>query len=206
MRSRILFAFCALLLMPTGCAEKDDRPPPGPTPAPASAACAGSVPFFPDGPAYAGKGPHKLVAQWFGGYDSARVARPSYLTIPEEWIASNIGSKFILFSELTIADWQLAELVLCVSGPVAHFDRPGGKCGPYQPGGKNGYYQNTVDATYDFRLLEARTGRLRKEFSLQGTEESCPGDLYLRTPALARVPSDKALADQLRPLVATSAG
>jgi hypothetical protein len=206
-RRMIVSAVCALALLSAGCSEHRPARPSGPTPAPAAEGCEGRTPFFASSPAYGGKGPHKLVAQWFGDYDSARVARPESLTVPEEWIASNIGRfPFILLTEPSVADWQQAQLALCVGGPVAHFDRPGGKCGPYQPGGDKGYYHNTVDATYAFRVFEVRTGRLVKEFTLEGTDEDCPHDLFLRAPALARVPSDKALAAQLRPLVEKPVG
>jgi hypothetical protein len=79
---------------------------------------------------------------------------------------------------------------------------PVGKCGPYGITGVGGnHYVDTVDATYLFKVFEARTGRLVKEFSLRGSVDPCPSQVDVPSLPFARNVDTAAVIAQLRPIV-----
>ena len=138
-------------------------------------------------------------------YDSTQVAQsPTGPDLPESWAAASqvqggISDEVFLVGEVPPSYWEHAQLALCESGPRV-VSGPGGRCGPYR-GGKGGFYRKTVPATYVYRVLEARTGRLIKEFSLPGTVDGCPLEIFVSGPPIARSVRDEAVVAQLRPLV-----
>ncbi|WBB62371.1 hypothetical protein O7599_07525 [Streptomyces sp. WMMC500] len=142
--------------------------------------------YLPEGPAYAGPGPHPAVLfkDEIPGADS----EPPYL--PDGWDPA--------------FDKHDTRLVVCQYDDWEHPSRTVGTC--TYLGGANNTGDGEVDvqsARYVYRVFEARTGELVTTFALDGTtspEQTCPDEtLYLSSHF--QLVTSKALADKLRPLV-----
>jgi hypothetical protein len=204
MGARFLLSLSCVVLL--GACSTEAKPPEpsaspsvsaSPAPITSEVGCKGGIPFSANSLPYFGAGPHKMIGK------EVRLERrdaqytvyaPRPPRLPKSWAA--VGPADPDFTDVwTASSWDKAQLVLCIIGP--HLAKePAGKC-------QIGFDVAIFDATYDFRVIEARTGKVVQEFSMPGTTELCPFE-YLgpaAPPSIARQVADDDLTKKLRPLV-----
>jgi hypothetical protein len=206
MSARLLLSLSCVALL--AACSSETKPPPGPSPSPPvsaapapispEVACDGGFPFSSESPPYRGAGPHRMIGkeirlQRVDAEYTVYASSPPNL--PKSWAAVAPGDPD--FTDVwTASSWEDAQLALCIIGPHLTSREPAGKC-------QIGFDVDVFDATYDFRVIEARTGRMVQNFSLPGTTELCPFSYIAPAgpPSIARAVSDDDLTNRLRPLV-----
>lgn len=136
-------------------------------------------PYTPDGPAYAGAGPHRI--QSFADYVEG--------DLPARWVSDPTGPP------------QPPQLVLCEGFDESFKGTTVGTC-TYD--GTDGPTTAKVESVrYIYRVFEARTAKLVSTFALQSSasaEDSCPASSVSPTSFFQLVGVD-ALIGKLRPLI-----
>jgi len=144
-----------------------------------------------------------MIGYWEQDFDHKIIALPGPPVLPEPWAAApRKDAHFparVFDGDGDESSWLRAQLALCMFGPTVTSTKPVGKC-RYEFGGI--IDRNLADATYTFRVFEARTGRLIKEFDLPGTVDDCPGSIDAQESGpIARSLDARSVIGQLRPLV-----
>ncbi|MFD3524830.1 hypothetical protein [Streptomyces sp. NPDC058653] len=167
-----------------------------------AAACQGGKPFSTGSAPYAGPGPHKALGFQLPDYDQEKYIAPDPPgLLPDAWAANVEGTREVLHPPPEPADYQQAQLAVCMSGPRVT-DKQAGGCSygeTFSVIGTNDI--RMITARYEFKVFEARTGKLLKAFTMDGAD-FCPKEISLKGGQLiAQGIDDIRLADELRPLI-----
>jgi hypothetical protein len=146
--------------------------------------------WSPTAPAYAGNGIHYVAMAVMHQYSDPEHHEVKLPTDWEaRWLFAPVPQRF---TQLLVCDYQ-----------DTHYKHQKVRNCRYDDGNGNSSTANSMSARYQFRLLEARTGRTITTFSLVGTEDTCPGSVIHGVDDFEydQIVSDAALAAKLRPYV-----
>jgi hypothetical protein len=169
--------------------------------------CRGGTPFYAKSAAYTGTGPHRVLGFNLGSdpfiLPTPGIVPPDDPTLlPASWAA---GNQDVFADDPQPIDYQHAQLALCMSLPTVT-SQVVGSCSYTMEdlGGGSGTPVKVVSASYEFKLFEARTGRLVTSFRLSSSDPAyCPiglssGELNDK---IAAAPDDNTIAARIRPFV-----
>ena len=183
---------------PTTPTEPAD--PPSPVLRDPKVACGGrdyntkqSPAFYPDGQPYAGKGIHHLVMAAIDNYNAEAVEDLDSTKLPNLWSPGSVPGMY---------PDRFTQLLLCVYQDRKYPGRTVDTC-KYKDGDKIRTTAKLLSARYQYRLLEAKTGRQITTFSMTGTEDTCPAIVHsdFEGRKYYQIVSDAALTAKLRPYV-----
>ncbi|MFE1796011.1 hypothetical protein ACFW9L_07565 [Streptomyces sp. NPDC059517] len=167
-----------------------------------AAACQGGKPFSTGSAPYEGPGPHEALGFQLSDYDQEKYIAPDPPGLfPDAWASNVEGTREVFHPSPEPADYEQAQLAVCMSGPRVT-EKRAGVCSygeTFSLVGTNDI--GMVTARYEFKVFEARTGKLLKAFTMDGAD-FCPKKIDFKGGQLIAQGTDNIrLADELRPLI-----